>query len=114
MIEHVRRIEAFNRHSSHERQHYLQRAEALLERAKTICRDNTPEEEVIWSPKSNTRSPVLRNWFNELRAHPSNTLEAAHARQIEQRLVEHERRLAAELRRIEGGAPVVRREGGVV
>ena len=114
LLEEVRRIEAFNGAVSRERQHYLRLAEALLTRAKNdLARQHAGgrghlvaeiEHEIV----------RIEELVNELRAHPSNTLEEAHARQIEQRLGQHEQRLAAELRRIEGGAPVVRREGGVV
>ncbi len=44
----------------------------------------------------------IEELVHELRIHPSSTLESAHAQQIEQRLAEHEKRLAEELRRIEG------------
>ncbi len=44
----------------------------------------------------------IEELVHELRIHPSSTLEGAHGQQIEQRLAEHERRLAEELRRIEG------------
>jgi len=43
----------------------------------------------------------IEELVHELRIHPSSTLESAHAQQIEQRLAEHEKRLAEELKRIE-------------
>jgi hypothetical protein len=45
---------------------------------------------------------LIEELVHELRSHPSSTLEGQHGQQIEQRLAEHERRLAEELRRIEG------------
>jgi hypothetical protein len=44
----------------------------------------------------------IEELVHELRSHPSSTLEGQHGHQIEMRLAEHERRLAEELRRIEG------------
>jgi len=43
----------------------------------------------------------IEELVHELRSHPSSTLEGAHGQQIEQRLAEHEKRLAEELKRIE-------------
>ncbi len=44
----------------------------------------------------------IEELVHELRAHPSTHLDFEHGHQILQRLVEHERRLAEELTRIEG------------
>jgi transposase len=43
----------------------------------------------------------IEELVHELRSHPSSTLEGEHGHRIEQRLAEHERRLAEELQRIE-------------
>jgi DNA gyrase/topoisomerase IV subunit A len=102
LAEHVRRIEAIDDTLPHERTVLLQRAEELLNRAKADLqrhRDGGRGHLVAEIEHEVTRIEEL---VNELRAHPNAQVEAAHARQIQQRLVEHERRLAQELRRIEG------------
>jgi len=113
LIEEVRRIEAYNANLYGDRMHYLQMAEALLARAKRdLARQHAGGRGHLVAEIEHEVT-LIEGLVNELRAHPSNALEVAHARQIEQRLGQHEQRLAAELRRIEGGVAPVAPTSGV-
>jgi sensor domain CHASE-containing protein len=102
LAEELARIEGHNDNAPHERHVLEERAHALLQRAEHDIARIHGEGRGHLVQEIQHEVERIRELVHELRAHPSTHLDAEHARQIEQRLAEHERRLAEELRRIEG------------
>jgi len=101
LAEELALIEGHNDNVPHERHVLEERAHALIQRAEHDIQRIRGQGRGHLVQEIEHEVERIRELLHELRTHPSSHLEAEHARQIEQRLAEHERRLAQELRRIE-------------
>jgi hypothetical protein len=102
LAEELRRVEAHNELAPRERIALLQRAEGLLRRARADVARHQGLGNGHLITEIEAEIVRIEELVQELRLHPSATIEIEPARVIEQRLAQHERRLLEELRRIEG------------
>ncbi len=101
LAEELVRIASHNDHEPQELHSLIAKAEDLLRRAKHDLEHlyGTGRGHLIHEIQHQTDR--IEELVHELRSHPSSHLEAGHAKEILQRLAEHERRLAEELRLVE-------------
>lgn len=101
ILEQVHRIELNNGRVSLDRQHFLERAEALLARAFSDLEQHRAAGRGHLVAEIEHEVTQIEVLVYELREHPSNILESNYASGLELRLTEHERLLYDALRRIE-------------
>jgi hypothetical protein len=95
------RIESHNENNGQYDRHQLEeRALVLIQRAKDELERIHREGRGHLVQEIEYEIGLIEDFVEELRVHPSSHFEAEHGRQIEQRLAEHERRLAEALKRI--------------
>ena len=102
LAEELRRIENHNDALSRNLHALIERAHQLEQRAKADLAKLHGSGRGHLAAEVEREVKVIEQLLHELRTHPHSQVESQQAIAFERRLAEHERRLAAELRRLEG------------